>query len=146
MKQVAELLLLYLTKLVYESLYRKRTRKIKQWGKNMTIDQRDRWAETTICKLEKSYIEGRKQFEGLKRSDKNRMSTGEVYYVFDDIEHKGISLDWYKDDVELIDQLFHEGWTVNEIAERFKRKDDEVAILIMDRAIKGFINIEKRLN
>jgi hypothetical protein len=98
----------------------------------------------TPKKLETSYIEGRKQFKGLKRSNKAKMEFGKVYYCLEDLDERGVSLDWYEDDVIEFDKLYHEGKSVQWLSEYFGRGTDEVAILILDRAIKDKINPEKR--
>ncbi len=98
----------------------------------------------TANKLETSYIEQRKQFKGLKRSNKTKMDSGRVYYCLDDLDGWGLSLDWYEDDVKEFDKLYHEGKSVQWLSEYFGRGTDEVAILILDRAIKEKINPKKR--
>ena len=98
----------------------------------------------TTNKLEKSYIEDRKQFEGLKRTDRTRMATGKVYYALDDIDSYGVFLEWYEEDIEEFDRLYHQGLTVDRLAVHFNRTEDEVGILIMDRAIKGHLSVIQR--
>lgn len=98
----------------------------------------------TVNKLEKSYIEGRKQFEGLKRTDRTRMATGKVYYALDDIDSYGVFLEWYEEDLEAFDALYHKGVSIERLAERFNRLEDEVGLLIMDRAIKGHLSVKAR--
>ncbi|WP_144645374.1 hypothetical protein [Priestia megaterium] len=98
----------------------------------------------TVNKLEKSYIEGRKQFEGLKRTDRTRMATSKVYYALDDIDSYGVFLEWYEEDIKEFDELFHKGLTIDRLAVHFNRMEDEIGILIMDRAIKGHLSVVKR--
>ncbi|PFI93391.1 hypothetical protein [Priestia megaterium] len=101
-------------------------------------------SKRTVNKLEKSYIEGRKQFEGLKRTDRKRMATGKVYYALDDIDSYGVFLEWYEEDIEKLDELFHKGLTIDRLAAHFNRTEDEIGILIMDRAIKGHLSVVQR--
>ncbi|WP_273125793.1 hypothetical protein [Bacillus weihaiensis] len=95
---------------------------------------------TTITCLENSYIHRRSQFKGIK----SNRPKGKVYYALDDCDSHGISLDWYEEDVEEVDRLYTNGLTVKQIAKHFKRNIDDVAILIIDRAIKGKIQPKGR--
>lgn len=95
-------------------------------------------------KLVNSFGKDRIQFKGLKRSNKKKRNSERVYYCLDDLDDRGVSLDWYEDDVIEFDKLYHEGKSVQWLSEYFGRGTDEVAILILDRAIKDKINPEKR--
>lgn len=91
--------------------------------------------DAVITRIEQKYLNKRKHFKGIKGVE----NKGKVYYALDDCDSHGISLDWYEEDVEEVDRLYTNGLTVKQIAERFKRNIDDVAILIIDRAIKDKI-------
>lgn len=83
-----------------------------------------------------SYIENRIQFKKLKNKRDAKM-----YILFD--ENPELT-EWFEEDVKEFDVLFSEGWTVKDLAGYFGRTNDEVALLIMERAIRGKIKIEDR--
>lgn len=91
--------------------------------------------DAVITRIEQKYLNKRKHFKGIKGVE----NKGKVYYALDDCDSHGISLDWYEEDVEEVDRLYTNGLTVKQIAKHFKRNIDDVAILIIDRAIKGKI-------
>ncbi len=61
---------------------------------------------------------------------------GKLYVACDDL-----NFDWYVQDVATFDHMWVEGLSVDSIAEAFKRPVDEIAILVLDRARKGGIDI-----
>lgn len=61
------------------------------------------------------------------------------YIVLEDL-----NMDWDKEDVKKFDYLWKEGRSIQEIAKRFKRQQDEIAVIILDRSRKG--KISKRKN
>lgn len=83
-----------------------------------------------------SYCENRVQFKKLKNKPGAKM-----YVLFD--ENPELT-EWFEDDVKEFDELFHDGWTVEDLSYYFGRSNDEVALLIMERAIRGKIKLEKR--
>lgn len=96
--------------------------------------------DAVITRIEQKYLNKRKHFKGIKGVE----NKGKVYYALDDCDSHGISLDWYEEDVEEVDRLYTNGLTVKQIAKHFKRNIDDVAILIIDRAIKGKIKPKGR--
>lgn len=92
--------------------------------------------DAVITRIEQKYLNKRKHFNGIKGVE----NKGKVYYALDDCDSHGISLDWYEEDVEEVDRLYTNGLTVKQIAKHFKRNIDDVAILIIDRAIKEKFN------
>lgn len=57
-----------------------------------------------------------------------------MYLACEEMDHT-----WDESEVLLFDQLWQAGVSVYEIAERFKRDPDEIALLAIDRAKKRFI-------
>jgi len=56
------------------------------------------------------------------------------YIALDDL-----NLDWKREQVYVFDQLWIEGYSLEYISKKFNREIDEVAILVMDRCRKEFI-------
>jgi len=50
-----------------------------------------------------------------------------------------LNLDWKREQVYVFDQLWIEGYSLEYISKKFNREIDEVAILVMDRCRKEFI-------
>lgn len=65
--------------------------------------------------------------------------TNSIYIALEEQDHI-----WELEDVLEFDQLWQGGYSIEYIADYFGRKLYEVAILIMDRSLKG--NIEPREN
>jgi len=59
------------------------------------------------------------------------------YIALDDL-----NLDWKREQVDAFDQLWIEGYSLEYISGKLKREVDEVALLLMDRCRKGYV--EKR--
>ena len=59
------------------------------------------------------------------------------YIALDDL-----NLDWKRGQVDAFDQLWIEGYSLEYISGELKREVDEVALLLMDRCRKGYV--EKR--
>jgi len=59
------------------------------------------------------------------------------YIALDDL-----NLDWKRGQVDAFDQLWIEGYSLEYISGKLKREVDEVALLLMDRCRKGYV--EKR--
>jgi len=95
--------------------------------------------KNTVKKLETGYIEARRQYKGLRKSDKTEP---DYYYALDECDEHGLSLDWYESDVEEFDQLWSQGWSIEKLSEYFGRTLDEIGILVIDRAIKGKIKAQ----
>lgn len=83
-----------------------------------------------------SYCENRVQFKKLKNKPGAKM-----YILFD--ENPELT-EWFEEDVKELDELFRDGWTVEDLSYYFGRSNDEVALLIMERAIRGKIKMEDR--
>ena len=49
------------------------------------------------------------------------------------------SLDWYKDEVATVIAAYNSGMGIVEMADTFKREQEEVAVLLMDLAVKDKI-------
>jgi len=54
-----------------------------------------------------------------------------------------LNLDWKRGQVDVFDKLWIEGYSLEYISNKFKREMDEVAILVMDRCRKEFIQPRK---
>jgi hypothetical protein len=59
-----------------------------------------------------------------------------VYVVCDEL-----NFDWLHRDIDAFRHMWSEGLSVDDIAKAFKRPVDEVAILVLDQARKGDIQI-----
>ena len=53
-----------------------------------------------------------------------------------------VDLDWKYEQVESFDKMWNEGYSLEYISGKLKREVDEVALLLMDRCRKGYV--EKR--
>lgn len=82
----------------------------------------------TIKNIEQKYL-------SHKRND--------IYIMLEDEE-----INWYWDDAEVLefDQMFNEGAQISELAAHFGRPTFEVALLIMDRDLKGMLGAGKHAN
>ncbi|QPA33403.1 hypothetical protein [Thermaerobacillus caldiproteolyticus] len=58
----------------------------------------------------------------------------ETYLLFDDIDFY-----WDERDVLRFDHMWNEGYSLEDIATYFQRHEDEIALLVIDRARKGYI-------
>ncbi len=52
---------------------------------------------------------------------------------------ENLDFTWSKDDVAALRELWREGHAVPDMAKYFKRKEEEVALLVIDQSRKGFI-------
>jgi hypothetical protein len=59
-----------------------------------------------------------------------------IYVACDDL-----NFDWLHRDINTFRHMWSEGFSVDDIAKAFKRPVDEVAILVLDQARKGDIQI-----
>ncbi|WP_342615046.1 hypothetical protein [Peribacillus frigoritolerans] len=57
-------------------------------------------------------------------------------------------VDWYWDDKEVIefDRMFNEGATVLELSQHFCRPTVEIALLTIDRDLKGLLGVSQHAN
>jgi hypothetical protein len=64
---------------------------------------------------------------------------GETYIALEDLEFR-----WTMEQVKKIEQMWEEGLSWDYMADYFDRDKDEVAVILMCRARKGFINPRKQ--
>jgi hypothetical protein len=69
-----------------------------------------------------------------KRIAKMRKRYPETYMLFEDIDFY-----WDERDVLQFDRIWNEGYSLEDIAAYFRRHEDEIALLVIDRARKGYI-------
>lgn len=62
------------------------------------------------------------------------LATQKRYIALDDLD-----FGWNEDDVIAFDRMWTHGWDCGRIAQEMRRNPDEVAVLAMDRVIKGAI-------
>lgn len=69
------------------------------------------------------------------------MSISEGYLIPNNpyIALEDLNFDWSVKDIEKFDALWREGKPLQEIAKILKRPQDEIAVIILDRARKGKI-------
>ena len=63
-----------------------------------------------------------------------RIMRQEIYIALD-----GLDFSWYFDEVKRVEKMWAQGWPLEAIAENVQRITDEVALLVMDLAIKDQI-------
>lgn len=59
---------------------------------------------------------------------------GKLYVVCENLDFT-----WSRDDVAAFRELWREGHAVPDIAKYFNRKEEEIALLVIDQSRKGFI-------
>ncbi|MED4914342.1 hypothetical protein [Parageobacillus thermoglucosidasius] len=70
-----------------------------------------------------------------KRIAKMKILYPETYMLFEDTDFY-----WDERDVLQFDRMWNEGYSLEDIATYFRRHEDEIALLVIDRARKGYIN------
>ncbi|WP_277630373.1 hypothetical protein [Atopococcus tabaci] len=51
---------------------------------------------------------------------------------------------WQREEIEQFRQLWADGWNVKQIAALMKENPDDVALLVMDQAQKGKIEVKRK--
>jgi hypothetical protein len=61
-----------------------------------------------------------------------------LYIALEDMD-----LTWYKDEVPAVIAAYNSGMGIVEMADKFKREQEEVAVLLMDLAMKGKLGLKR---
>lgn len=82
------------------------------------------------------------------RAEDGAISRLENAYLFNDQGQTYIACErfdflWTKDDVKDFQRLWEEGCSIQKLSQRFNRSQEEVALLVIDRASRGRIKPRK---